>query len=69
MFSFLEVMSGFLNLVTSLLGNNPTWDLDGSFLKRRLDSIYRDRVQVTAEDRVKAENAYKGSIKRLKQSV
>ena len=65
MFSFLEVISGILNLVTSLLGMSPTWDLDGSFLKRRMESIYFNKVNKTATDRENAEHEYRERAREL----
>ena len=65
MFSFLEVISGILNLVTSLLGMSPTWDLDGSFLKRRMESIYFNQVNNTASDRENAQHEYKERAREL----
>ena len=65
MFSFLEVISGILNLVTSLLGMSPTWDLDGSFLKRRMESVYFNQVNNTAKDRENAQNEYRERVSEL----
>ena len=65
MFSFLEVISGILNLVTSLLGMSPTWDLDGSFLKRRMDTVYFNRVSNTAKERGNAEYEYRERVSEL----
>ena len=65
MFSFMEVISGILNLVTSLLGMSPTWDLDGSFLKRRMESVYLNQVSKTATDRENAEHEYRERINGL----
>jgi hypothetical protein len=65
MFSFLEVISGILNLVTSLLGMSPTWDLDGSFLKRRMESVYLNQVSKTATDRENAEHEYRERAREL----
>jgi hypothetical protein len=65
MFSFLEVISGILNLVTSLLGMSPTWDLDGSFLKRRMESVYLNQVSKTTTDRENAENEYRERAREL----
>ena len=65
MFSFLEVISGILNLVTSLLGMSPTWDLDGSFLKKRMDIVYFNQVNNTATDRGNAEYEYRERISEL----
>jgi len=62
MFSFLEVISGILNLVTSLLGMSPTWDLDGSFLKRRMESVYLNQFSKTATDRENAEHEYRERV-------
>ena len=65
MFSFLEVISGILNLVTSLLGMSPTWDLDGSFLKKRMDIVYFNQVNTTETDRGNAEYEYKERVRGL----
>ncbi len=65
MFSFLEVISGSLNLVTSLLGMSPTWDLDGSFLKRRMDTVYFNQISKTATDRGNAEHEYRERVNEL----
>ncbi len=65
MFSFLEVISGILNLVTSLLGMSPTWDLDGSFLKRRMDTVYFNQISKTATDRGNAEHEYRERVNEL----
>ena len=65
MFSFLEVISGILNLVTSLLGMSPTWDLDGSFLKRRIETVYFNQVNKTASDRENAQHEYKERAREL----
>jgi len=65
MFSFLEVISGILNLVTSLLGMSPTWDLSGSFLKRRMDTVYFNQVSKTAVDRENAEYEYRERVTEL----
>jgi hypothetical protein len=65
MFSFLEVISGILNLVTSLLGMSPTWDLDGSFLKRRMEAVYFNQVNKTAIDRENAEHEYRERVNGL----
>jgi hypothetical protein len=65
MFSFLEVISGILNLVTSLLGMSPTWDLDGSFLKRRMDTIYFNQISKTAKERGDAEHEYRQRVNEL----
>ena len=65
MFSFLEVISGILNLVTSLLGMSPTWDLDGSFLNRRMESVYLNRVNNTAKERENAEHEYRERVNGL----
>jgi len=65
MFSFLGVISGILNLVTSLLGMSPTWDLDGSFLKRRMESIYLNQVNQTATGREDAEHEYRQRTREL----
>ena len=64
-FSFLEVISGILNLVTSLLGMSPTWDLDGSFLNRRMESVYFNQVNNTAKDRENAEHEYRERVSEL----
>ena len=65
MFSFLEVISGGLNLVTSLLGMSPTWDLDGSFLKRRMDTVYFNQISKTAKERGNAEHEYRQRVTEL----
>ena len=65
MFSFLEVISGILNLVTSLLGMSPTWDLSGSFLKRRMDTVYFNQVSKTAVERENAEYEYRERVTEL----
>ena len=65
MFSFLEVISGILNLVTSLLGMSPTWDLDGSFLKRRMDTVYFNQVSKTEKHRENAEHEYRERVSEL----
>ena len=65
MFSFLEVISGSLNLVTSLLGMSPTWDLSGSFLKRRMDTVYFNQVSKTAVERENAEYEYRERVTEL----
>ena len=62
MFSFLGVISSILNLVTSLLGMSPTWDLDGSFLKRRMEPVYLNQVSKTATDRENAEHEYRERV-------
>jgi len=64
-FSFLGVISSILNLVTSLLGISPTWDLDGSFLKRRMESVYFNRVNNTAKDRENAQHEYRERVNEL----
>ena len=64
-FSFLEVISGILNLVTSLLGISPTWDLSGSFLKKRMDTVYFNRVNNTAKDRENAQHEYRERVNEL----
>lgn len=63
MFSFLEVISGVLNLVTSFLGRSPTWDLDGSYLKRRMDRVYFNQVEKTSEVRRNAEYEYREHVR------
>ena len=65
MFSVLEVISGILNLVTSLLGMSPTWDLDGSFLKNRMDTVYFNQVSKTSTDRENAEHEYRERVTEL----
>ena len=64
-FSFLEVISGILNLVTSLLGMSPTWDLDGSFLKKRMDIVYFNQVSKTEKHRENAEHEYRERVNEL----
>jgi hypothetical protein len=68
-FSILEVISGLLNLSTSLIGKNPTWDLDGWYLKRILDSIYYKNVKSTVNKRRNAENDYNENVQRITRSV
>ena len=65
MFSFLGVISSILNLVTSLLGMSPTWDLDGSFLNRRMESVYFNRVNNTAKERENADHEYRERVSEL----
>ena len=65
MFSFLEVISGSLNLVTSLLGMSPTWDLSGIFLKKKMDTVYFNQVSRTASDRENAEHEYRQRVTEL----
>jgi galactokinase len=65
MFSFLGVISGILNLVTSLLGMSPTWDLDGSFLKRKMEAVYLNKVNNTTVDRENAEHEYRKRVREL----
>jgi hypothetical protein len=62
MFSFLEVISGILNLVTSLLGMSPTWDLSGIFLKKKMDTIYFNQISKTAKERGNAEHEYRQRV-------
>ena len=64
-FSFLEVISGSLNLVTSILGKSPTWDLSGSYLKKKMDVVYFNQVNNTAKDRKAAHNEYKERVNGL----
>ena len=68
-FSILEVISGLFNLSTALVGKNPTWDLDGWYLKRILDSIYNKNVTNTVTKRKKAEDDYDDNVQRLTRSV
>jgi len=65
MFSFLEVISGSLNLVTSVLGRSPTWDLSGSYLNRKMDAVYFNRVNNTAKDRETAQHEYRERVSEL----
>ena len=66
MFSFLEVISGILNLVTSLLGGSPTWDLDGTYLKTRFDSVYFKQVSRTSQSRETAKQEYDARVEEIK---
>ena len=65
MFSFLEVISGILNLVTSLLGISPTWDLSGSFLRYKMDTVYFNQVSKTEKHRENAEHEYRERVSEL----
>ena len=65
MFSGLEVISGILNLVTSFLGMSPTWDLSGIFLRKRMDTVYFNRVNNTAKGRENAQHEYRERTREL----
>jgi hypothetical protein len=44
---------------------SPTWDLSGSFLKRRMDTVYFNQVSKTAVDRENAEYEYRERVTEL----
>tara|TARA_R100001594_G_scaffold91916_1_gene126183 strand:- start:2102 stop:2344 length:243 start_codon:yes stop_codon:yes gene_type:complete len=58
-FAGLEVISAILNVFTALIGKNPTWDFEGKYWMRKLDSLYNNRVEETSKVRTEAEEVYK----------
>lgn len=57
-FAGLEVISAILNVVTALIGKNPTWDFEGRYWKRKMDAAYNETVQETVKVRAEAEKRY-----------
>tara|TARA_R110000824_G_scaffold48867_1_gene137578 strand:- start:2060 stop:2293 length:234 start_codon:yes stop_codon:yes gene_type:complete len=64
-FSGLEVISGCINLIISLLGLSPTCDLDGNYLKHRIEKIHSSTLDRTSQQREKADNEYRARVNEL----
>ena len=64
-FSMLEIAAGGLNLLSSLIGRNPTCDLDGRYLSRKMEDIQSSRVRSVSKQRVDAENEYKERVREI----
>ena len=67
-FAGLEVISGILNVFTSIIGKNPTWELEAKYWKSKLDNIYNNRVEESARERVNAQQRYNNERDNLIQS-
>lgn len=64
-FSMLEIVAGVLNLLSSLIGRNPTCDLDGRYLSRKMEDIQSSRVRSVSKQRVDAENEYRERVREI----
>lgn len=64
-FSILEIVAGVLNLLSSLLGRNPTCDLDGRYLTRKMEDIHSSKVRSVSKQRMDAENEYKERVREI----
>ena len=67
-FAGLEVISGILNVFTSIIGKNPTWELEAKYWKSKLDNVYNSRVSESARERVNAQKRYNDERDNLLQS-
>ena len=67
-FAGLEVISGILNVFTSIIGKNPTWELEAKYWKSKLDNMYNNRVSESARERVNAQKRYNDERDNLLQS-
>ena len=67
-FAGLEVISGILNVFTSIIGKNPTWELEAKYWKSRLDNVYNNRVAESARERANAQRRYDDERDNLIQS-
>ena len=67
-FAGLEVISGILNVFTSIIGKNPTWELEAKYWKSKLDNVYNNRVSESARERANAQRRYDDERDSLIQS-
>ena len=64
-FSGLEVVSGCINLLKSLAGLHPNCDMDGAYLKSRMENIHDSTLMNTSQQRENAENEYRRRVTEL----
>ena len=64
-FSILEIVAGCINLLKSLGGFSPTCDLDGTYLKSRMEEVREDVVRKSSKQRENAQSEYRRRVNEL----
>jgi len=65
MFSGLEIIAGCINFFKSVVGLSPNCDIDGAYLKSRMEKVYYSTVMKTSKQREDAENEYRSRVNEL----
>jgi len=64
-FSILEIVAGCINLLKSLVGLSPNCDLDGLYLKAKMERVREKVVSKSYKQRENAENEYRKRVTEL----
>lgn len=65
MFSGLEIIAGCINLFKSLIGLSPNCDLDGFYLKSKMEKVHNNTVMRTSKQREVAQDEYRQRVQEI----
>ena len=64
-FSSLEIIAGYINLSKSLVGLSPNCDLDGLYLKAKMEKVREGVVHKSSKQRENAQDEYRRRVNEL----